>query len=261
MEELQQLSLPSPSWASHICHGKLVLLSITLSDDDMVDICKCIIMSEKDGRLSIDTRISNIKVTVPYLNYNLENISDVNEFTNYFDKVQFCKEYLKGNSEGCEIVGRDFSDLCEKCEKAVAEKSQSSKDSRDVLKCELCSEICSTLEAMKYHAEIHHDNNLQFHESKSAQETAEPLKSILKMEKRNMCAICGCNQRSSEALRKHELLHFDDGFKCAVCKETFNCLRRIVEHSKRYHPKVAFMKCQFCDKYFVTARYLRVHLR
>lgn len=263
ISNLQDLVLPSPDWGIHVCDGNLILLLVKLTDLNKVDLCKSIIVSKKDdGVLQLNTCLSQTPVVVSYLNYSIKNIVELQSFVECFNKVQVCKYFAQRKYETvtCEIVGKDYSNVCGSCEAVVInpECIESSAPS-SLYKCKMCSESSPSLEELKCHAYVFHDARLSY--------TVEPQRreeATMDVENKKLdytCKMCGSKCDSSNALKDHELQHFNGSFKCVVCQVHFNCLDRLVTHTKKYHPRAPFIRCHRCGKTFVTARYLRTHLR
>lgn len=262
LNNLTDLMLPAPSWATHICDDSLVLVSVRVTGFTKVDLYKSVVITEdKERHLQVNTCMLQMPVVVPYLNYSIKNISELQSFLNHFDNVQICKYSLQNKHENCEIVGKNYCNICANCEAADAVEINPvcNTDNNNVFKCNKCSETFTSLEGMKCHAYVFHKSRLTY--------SFEPVvaeESAVNLETENldyMCKICGSKWDSSKALREHELMHFNGSFTCMVCRERFNCFERLITHTKKYHPNVSFIKCHKCSKKFVAARYLRVHLR
>lgn len=253
--------LPSKSWGTHISGEKLALLSIKSTPyDGSVELFKSVILYENEEQhLQVNTSILQVPVKVPYLNYDIRDIAHLQAFINEFEKVQFCKYFITVQSGTCETVGKDFSDVCANCEAAhiieINLQCNEENNSAHTLHCSTCPETFSSLEAMKCHAYVFHDNQLKY-----TVHSKEVEKAAIE-EPDYMCKICGNKWNSSKELLDHELTHFNGSFRCVVCHEKFNCLQRLVTHTKKYHPNVPFINCHLCNKKFAASRYLRVHLR
>lgn len=258
----KELVLPSPNWAAHVCDGKLVLLSVKLTAfNQFVNLCKSVVLSEdSEQQLQVATFILQIPVKVPYLDYTIRSSLDLQSFLEKFDKVQLCKYFLQFQYETCETVGKDFSDVCSKCEPAHTKmEAEDNKQNNRSFHCNQCSETFSSSTEMKCHAYVFHNSYLTYTVSPKNQEEAKPNITVEKSG--NVCKMCGTKWTTPQELTQHELLHFGGSFKCIACNENFNCLDRLVTHTKKYHPNVPFIQCERCNKKFVAARYLRVHMR
>lgn len=263
ISKLDELRLPSKSWGAHICGEKLALLSVkSTSYDSSVELFKSVVLYENEEQhLQVNTTIQQISVKVPYLNYDIRDIIHLQAFVNDFEKVQFCKYFIIIKDGACETVGKDFSDICSNCETAhigVEINPQCNKESSssDTFECRKCPEKFSSLEAMKCHSYVFHDNQLIYTVPSKELEKQPPNE-----QPDYMCKICGSRWDSSKELLDHEVTHFSGSSRCIVCQERFNCVQRLVTHTKKYHPNVPFINCHLCSKKFVAARYLRVHLR
>lgn len=265
LNNLTDLKLPASSWATHICDGSLVLVSVKVAGFSKVDLYKSVVITEDSKRhLQLNTCVLQIPVVMPDLDYNIRNMSDLQSFLNHFNKVQICKYFLQNKHENCGVVGKQFRDICANCETKNAIKisptcNTNSTASDNVFKCNKCSETFTSLEGMKCHAYVFHKGRLTYSFEPNIAEESAVNHDAQNLDQ--MCKICGSKWDSSEALQNHELMHFNGSFTCIVCRERFNCFERLISHTKKYHPNVAFIKCHYCSKKFVAARYLRVHLR
>lgn len=255
LTKLDEILVPSKNWGTHISNGNLVLLSIKpTSNNSLVELFKCIVLSENtEQQLQVNTSILQVPVKVSYLNYDIKEVSDLQSFINDFEKVQLCKYFLTVQNKTCETIGKNFSDICSNCEAEV----QCNRDNslNETLKCSECSELFSSLDAIKCHSYVFHGNHLKY------TVCTEEVQKTVTEESGYVCRICGNRCDSSKELTIHEVTHFNGSFKCVVCHESFNCMQRLITHTKKYHPNVPFIKCHLCNKKFVAARYLRVHLR
>lgn len=243
--------------------GKIAILSVK-SDPyhkSLVEINKSVLLYENEEQyLQVNTSIFQISIEVPYLNYDIRSISQLQSFVNDFEKVQFCKYLLCVQSENCGTIGKNFSDICANCECAIemnpeCKTIQNNSSERNIFKCNNCSDSFPSLEVMQCHAYVLHDSHLDYTvHSEDMQESADKKSNYL-------CQICGKKSNSSKTLLDHELTHFIGGFRCLLCQQNFNCIQRIITHTKKYHPNVPFIKCHLCSKKFAEIRHLRIHLR
>lgn len=251
----------------------------------IISIKKCILLrgNEKSDFL-IEIFFNGNFVVIPYINYNILNVNDLNLLINCVDKIQFCRNYSKTDVNNCKIFGINFTDICENCYNlyGVADKTDTTlksdteknekecSEAENSYTCTKCFEKCPTLNAIKCHAYVFHHGSLHYisdttNSTLNDDKSTLPLKSEDSVQKKLVCMLCGNTYKERTELKNHELLHVYGNtrhqFQCSVCKKSFDLLDTMMKHYKKVHPVVAYIKCLLCSKCFVTGQQLRVHSR
>lgn len=192
-------------------------------------------------------------VKVAYLNYDIKDITDLQTFLNEYENVQFCKYFTAEQCGACEVVGKDFSNICANCETAINDLEINEQCNKENSLSHLFeSGICfSSLEGMESLSYALYDNQTD------SQDVEKPASK----EPVHVCQICRSRWDSSQELLEHEKAHFNGSFTCIVCHKNFYCHQRLVAHTKHYHPDVPFIHCHLCKKKFRAVLLLRSHLR
>lgn len=79
--------------------------------------------------------------------------------------------------------------------------------------------------------------------------------------KKFICNICGAGYVNVELLYRHKLRHKVTEVKCELCEKTFVTKARLHRHVETVHLKVKKNKCQFCDERFEEFNQKLLHMK
>lgn len=284
VNDVQKIQLPSPSWGVHINDDFISILLVVMCNQS-IRVKKSILITENENKcFCVQIFFNGVLVDIPYVKYSISDIYQLNLLIKEIDKVQFCRNHLiKGN---CKLFGTNYTDICENCNlnlhnlsrdngicgnmqyTSIKHPEENFSDKENSYICTKCFEMCPTIEAMKCHAYVFHNDSLHYVSDTTStmndDKSTLPIKSENSRHENFSCILCQNTFKEQIDLRTHEMQHIDgtqEHFQCTICKENFGMLDSVVKHYKKHHPAAAYIKCLFCSKCFASGQQLRVHSR
>lgn len=154
---------------------------------------------------------------------------------------------------------------CKKCDEKFSTKEEAHEhlschnDVEKNFKCDSCPKSFKNRYQLNLHNRVHTGkfNNLYF----KLFEMLLLNKICFLGEKPFACSICNRCFSMSSNLQKHIDTHSTEKpYPCTICNQSFKTQRSLKFHTVCYHQPEDKVKCQLCDKGFVSKSYLKMHM-
>ncbi|CAG9765006.1 unnamed protein product [Ceutorhynchus assimilis] len=132
------------------------------------------------------------------------------------------------------------------------------------IKCPQCQKGCQSIQALKEHMDIAHQDLTAISENNFSVASAVSPSPLGSAGGRYGCSQCNSSFNTKEQLEKHELLHSPNAqVSCKICNKTFANVYRLQRHMISHDESAVLrkFKCTECDKAFKFKHHLKEHIR
>ncbi|XP_037811386.1 uncharacterized protein LOC119603426 isoform X2 [Lucilia sericata] len=198
--------------------------------------------------------------------YPCENVENVNQFTNYYDKLN---SFLPSPVQN---IAYARCSHCYKCFKNISELSRHLLEEYKYLqwpyKCVQCKECFRDINEYEFHKRLPHyeevfrceNCNKRFTQrNKYNKHVASHQTKESSITEKHKCEVCGKVFKLNSLLRNHMVFHGERKHKCNLCLKSYYTSATL-RHHIRTHSKDYRLMCDICGKEFLHYNNLKVHM-